>query len=79
MSFTNDKFLHFTISFLLVPFFFVVVSNLGYAILITLIIGLVKELYDHISPHHVFDIMDIFYNIIGITFSVCFLLFIGVA
>lgn len=78
MSFTNDKFLHFTISFLLVPFFLVIVSNLGYATLLALLVGFVKETYDHFSPHHTFDIMDILFNILGITFSISFLLFIGV-
>lgn len=78
MSFTNDKFLHFTISFLLVPYFTLLSSNLIVGILIAFAIGLVKEIYDHISPHHTFDMMDIVFNVLGIVVSSVFLLLVGV-
>jgi len=73
MSFTNDKFLHFTISFLLVTLFLHLFA-LPIAVLITFAIGIIKEIYDHISPHHAFDLYDIVANVVGIGFSVLFVL-----
>lgn len=78
MSFTNDKFLHFTISFLLVPFFFYIIPNILIAFGLAMLVGLAKETYDHFSPHHVFDIKDIYANLAGGTLSFIFMFIVDV-
>lgn len=75
MSFTNDKFLHFAFSFFLVTTFSYVFP-LYLAVLISFGIGVLKEIYDYYSPHHVADIKDILANLLGIAVGFVFMIIV---
>lgn len=63
---TDDKKLHFLVSALLTEIFYDVGIPLWIAMLITLGIGIGKELYDKYVKKTMFDVKDLIADIVGI-------------
>ena len=66
----KDKQLHMLGSAILTIVAYLLVKSLSYAVIGTLAIGIVKEIYDYFHPKkHTADIKDIFADMIGITIA----------
>lgn len=62
---TDGGLLHFFASAFLVVFFAGVVAP-AWAVLLTFVLGIIKEIADYILPNHSADMKDIFCDIVGI-------------
>lgn len=62
---TEGGLLHFSVSAFLVVFFAGVVAP-AWAVLLTFVLGILKEIADYFLPNHSADMKDIFCDIVGI-------------
>ena len=66
-KFDLDKKAHYTTSFGLYYFFFTYVNNIMLAVLLSILTGLLFEIYQGYSKHHSgYSHVDMLYNILGI-------------
>lgn len=66
LSFSNDKILHFIVSMILVQILYLLINHISIALIITLIIGLFKEIViDKYLMHTEIDTKDIKMDING--------------
>lgn len=70
MNIEKDKILHFTISYILFTYFYVIFKEFTLAIIVTLFIGFIKELYDMKVKKLPFDHEDMIANYLGIALAV---------
>ena len=71
---TSDKMLHFTVSLLVTVMIFLLTSHLCLSVLITLLIGVLKELiWDGLMKKGTTDSRDMLANIVGIVVGVAFI------
>ena len=63
---TTDKELHCIVSMILVSLLSIILP-LMLAVLITFVIGIMKELYDKYIKRTLFDVYDLYADVIGIT------------
>ena len=65
---TKDKIYHFAVSAALVVLF-ALLWDVEWSLLIVLVMGVIKELWDKFIEHEIFDGMDVFMGAVGCIFG----------